>query len=65
MNKGVDYVIADPPILYLATNSVIKGKSSADPYLNQDIYELRSGVLSNGLYASMFVFGSESRGKEN
>ena len=43
MNKGVDYVIADPPILY----------------------ELRSGVLSNGLYASMFVFGSESRGKEN
>ena len=36
MNKGVDYVIADPPILYLATNSVIKGKSSADPDLNQN-----------------------------
>jgi hypothetical protein len=36
INKGVDCVIAEPPILYLATNSVINGNSSADPDLNQD-----------------------------
>jgi len=29
-------VIAEPPILNLATNSVINGNSSADPDLNQD-----------------------------
>jgi hypothetical protein len=58
-------VILEPPILYLATNSVIKGNSSVDPDENQDWYELRSGVLNKGLYASMFVFGSEFNGNEN